>query len=121
MSVLGQWCDEVKRVTPDGMLSTLCHYANDRATTVAALQQYDVVVTTYGVLAAEMQACNVRPVGSTSVPADALPYVRLAGAGAFRRQPVLLGVHWRRVVLDEAHTIKNRVTEVQQARGRTQH
>lgn len=133
MSVLGQWCDEVTSRSASGSLRVLQYYGTDRIKEPVAIQSYDVVVTTYGVLSSE---ANSGPCAHLTLPeifAATLPKDHLfADTG-------LLGVRWDRVILDvsccrccsgqhivevsvsprsrpllmrqEAHTIKNQQTE----------
>ena len=116
MSVVGQWAEEVSRFSQPGVLKVLCHYGADRVNTAAALANYDVVVTSYGTLVSEASALGLRPAKTANADDDELPYVvseerRASGRGG-RHKKVLFGVHWERVVMDEAHAIKNRATEV---------
>jgi len=96
MSLIQHWYDELTRHTQlrkgekgtgesasanAGPLTVCIYYGNDRSSTNLASSTFDVVVTSYGVLSSEF---------STGA----------ATSGIFQ-------VNWRRVVLDEAHTIKN--------------
>ena len=85
MSLLGQWRDELERHVARGTLRVSCYYGHGRDG-ARALAEHDVVVTTYGVLAAECGA-----------------------------EGPLLQVRWWRVVLDEAHSIKGRGTVAHRA------
>ncbi|KAI3960094.1 hypothetical protein MKW98_016818 [Papaver atlanticum] len=52
MALLGQWKDEIEIHSQPGMLRLCVQYGVDRTTHPIALAQHDVVLTTYGVLAA---------------------------------------------------------------------
>ncbi|MCO5557473.1 hypothetical protein L7F22_011038 [Adiantum nelumboides] len=80
MTLLGQWKSELEMHTKPGTLTIYTHYGAARTRESRALVDFDVVLTTYGVLSSE--------------------FVNTEGDGA------LHGIHWHRVVLDEAHTIK---------------
>lgn len=115
MSVVGQWADEVTRFSAPGVSRVLCHYGGDRVSSVAALRGFDVVVTSFGTLVSEASALGIRPAKTANASESELPYVA-SGDGRRGATPVLFGVHWDRVVLDEAHAIKNRATEVRRCR-----
>ncbi|MCO5591366.1 hypothetical protein L7F22_045349 [Adiantum nelumboides] len=80
MTLLGQWKSELEMHTKPGTLTIYTHYGAARTRDSRALRDFDVVLTTYGVLSSD--------------------FVNNEGDGA------LHGIHWHRVVLDEAHTIK---------------
>ncbi|KAF2577281.1 hypothetical protein F2Q68_00000773 [Brassica cretica] len=88
MTLLAQWKSEIEMHAKPGSLSVYLHYGPDRPKDVKLLTQSDVVITTYGVLTSEFFAEN-------SAKSEGLYAVR-----------------WFRIVLDEAHTIKNSKTQV---------
>lgn len=83
MTLLGQWESECAAHSVRGALSVYAYYGQDRAKERNALLKHDVVITTYGTLASECKYEN------------------------FMEEGPLHSVHWLRVVLDEAHSIKN--------------
>jgi DNA repair protein RAD5 len=92
MSVLSQWGNEI-RVHVKGM-SVYTYYGSEkRETTFQRLKASDVVLTTYGTVSAEAQRISSVSLEESSI----------------------LNIHWRRLVLDEAHTIKNMATLAAQA------
>ena len=91
MTVLSQWADEIRNHTLPGALSFCVYYGNEKQQG-STLLNLDVVLTSFGTLAAEVQRGN---------------------AGD-ERSP-LLSIFWRRIALDEAHTIKNQTTNVAKA------
>jgi hypothetical protein len=78
MSLLGQWREELKSKSKPGSLSVHVFYGGDRA---RDFHNHDVVLTTYGVVGSEFHN-DTNPCG-------------------------LHRVRWERIVLDEAHIIKN--------------
>ncbi|KAK7738538.1 hypothetical protein SLS53_006058 [Cytospora paraplurivora] len=85
LALIRQWEAEIKeKVSKEHRLSVCVHHGPNRTKRYQDLAKYDVVITTYQILVSEHNQ------SSDSVK-----------AGCF-------GLHWYRVILDEAHTIKNR-------------
>ncbi|KAF9875957.1 putative SNF2 family domain-containing protein [Colletotrichum karsti] len=88
LALIRQWESEIKeKVAKTHGLKVCVHHGPQRTKRYKDLALYDVVVTTYQVLVSEW--------GHSSEDEKGVK------AGCF-------GLHWWRVVLDEAHTIKNR-------------
>ncbi|KAI1473089.1 SNF2 family N-terminal domain-containing protein [Daldinia caldariorum] len=85
LALIRQWEAELKeKVDESHKLKVLVHHGPQRTKRFEDLRRYDVVITTYQILVSEH--------GHTT---DTVK------TGCF-------GLHWYRVILDEAHTIKNR-------------
>lgn len=85
LALIRQWEAEIKeKVSKSHRLAVCVHHGPNRTKKPQDLTKYDVVITTYQILVSEHGHCT-----------DKLK------AGCF-------GVNWYRVILDEAHTIKNR-------------
>lgn len=85
LALIRQWEAEIKeKVSKANCLNVCVHHGPNRTKRYQDLAKYDVVITTYQILVSEHNN------SSDSVK-----------AGCF-------GLHWYRVILDEAHTIKNR-------------
>jgi superfamily II DNA or RNA helicase len=82
-SVLLNWVSELERFAPQLHPVVLHDARGDRARLVADTQPFDVLLTTYGILAKEVETLTSRT--------------------------------WSTLVLDEAHTIKNRDTKMSRA------
>lgn len=97
-SLLRQWEREINdKVEPNHKLKTTIFYsAKKRSMTVSRLMSYDVVLTTYGTLAFEWK--------------QVYDHRKLDAA-------VLLAPHaiFHRIILDEAHNIKNRNSQASKA------
>ena len=92
LALIRQWEAEIKeKVVKSHGLKVLVHHGPQRTKNFKDLALYDVVITTYQILVSEHGNCN-----------DSVK------AGCF-------GLHWWRVVLDEAHTIKNRNAKMTKA------
>ncbi|OLN95968.1 putative ATP-dependent helicase [Colletotrichum chlorophyti] len=88
LALIRQWETEIKeKVAKSHGLKVCVHHGPQRTKRFKDLALYDVVVTTYQVLVSEWGHSSENDEG--------------VKAGCF-------GLHWWRVVLDEAHTIKNR-------------
>jgi SNF2 family DNA or RNA helicase len=95
LALIKQWESEVKtKVETEHALRVLVHHGPSRTKRGDDLKKYDVVITTYQTLTSERAA---------SSDEDGGPKI-----GCF-------GVHWFRVILDEAHSIKNRSAKSTQA------
>ena len=85
LALIKQWEGELKdRVEEDHSLRICVHHGPQRTKNYKDLRKYDVVITTYQTLSSEHGGCS-----------ESLK------VGCF-------GVHWYRIILDEAHSIKNR-------------
>jgi DNA repair protein RAD5 len=79
---------EIEMHAKPGSLSVYVHYGQSRPKDAKLLSQSDVVITTYGVLTSEFSQEN---------SAD---------------HEGIYAVRWFRIVLDEAHTIKNSKSQI---------
>ena len=93
MSIISQWKSEADKSSNPGTLKTLIYYGSDKSLDLPSLcaspAAPDVIVTSYGVVLSEWTS------GKTS-------------EGIF-------GTEWFRVILDEAHSIKNRLSKTARA------
>ena len=80
-SLVGQWTDEIEK-RHSGSLRVYKFYGQARPTNPAELLDYDIVLTTFGVMTHEMKTPN----------------------------SILDLIHWHRLVVDEAHCLKNSST-----------
>ena len=95
LALIKQWEAEIKnRVLDSHKLRVCVHHGPQRTKRFEDLKKYDVVITTYQILVSEHGSSSEREDGPQ--------------AGCF-------GIHWYRVILDEAHTIKNRNAKATQA------
>ncbi|KAI9847995.1 MAG: hypothetical protein M1838_000667 [Thelocarpon superellum] len=95
LALIRQWEAEVEdKVAVSRRLSVCVHHGPQRTKRYHELKKYDVVITTYQVLVSEHSASS--------------PHEGGLKVGCF-------GLQWHRVILDEAHTIKNRNAKATQA------
>ena len=136
-SVLGQWQEEIKKRTKTGILTFVEYYgtavnssggggnnggrgdvkhsssssssssssaSSNAFKSLNYISTHDVVLTTFGTISAEMQRLDK----ATTTTKNRHTTMAPPTTG-------LLSIHWRRVVLDEAHAIKNRATTIARA------
>ncbi|KAL4980911.1 SNF2 family N-terminal domain-containing protein [Aspergillus desertorum] len=93
LALIKQWESEIKtKVEPSHSLRVLVYHGNARAKATDRLDDYDVVITTYGTMTSEHNA-----------------------AAKNDKKTGIFSVYWYRIILDEAHTIKNRNAKATQA------
>lgn len=99
MSLVGQWRSELERASQPGTMSIMLYYAEGKADLLDRLEggSVDVVITSYGTLVSEYK----RYIDSGGSSASAKKVAKAAP---------LYSVDWLRVILDEAHNIRNRTT-----------
>ena len=95
LALIKQWEAEIKdKVQSSKKLKVLVHHGASRTKSFEDLKKYDMVITTYQTLTSEHEG--------SSKEEDGLK------VGCF-------GLHWYRVILDEAHSIKNRNAKMTKA------
>lgn len=92
LSVLSNWENQITEHTAKGHLKLVIFHGDGRQERHSTLESADIVVTTYNVLSAELNGSGAGPAGKKK------------GKGKAAR---LLDINWKRVVLDEGHTIRN--------------
>jgi SNF2 family DNA or RNA helicase len=96
LALIKQWEDEIKtKVSKSHALRVLVHHGPNRTKSGVELKKYDVVITTYQTLTSEHAGSQMSIVGGSRIGC--------------------MGVHWYRIMLDEAHSIKNRNAKSTQA------
>jgi len=114
MSLLSQWRDEIARFT-GGELEVLVYYgaAKDRRRVV--LHEYDVVLTSYGVLASEHRAVQAAQSAANSAALSSGRALAPISERQLASLSPLLSTTFFRLLLDEGHIIRNRGTETAKA------
>jgi DNA repair protein RAD16 len=90
---LFQWRDEIKKFTPEGHFKIYIFHGADKITDKDELLQYDIVLTSYAII----ESCfRKEKTGFTRKKQKVF------------EKSILHDIHWGRIVLDEAHSIKDR-------------
>ena len=92
LSTVVNWEEQIKAHIEDGALTYYMYHGPNRSTDIQELSRYDIVITTYSILASEFY-----------------------GRGKARENSPLFGLYFFRVVLDEAHMIREQATRQSQA------
>ncbi|XP_024141812.1 transcription termination factor 2 [Oryzias melastigma] len=95
-SLIHHWKKEIDKRVKTSRLSVYLYHGTNRQRSAKALADYDVVVTTYSLVSKEIQ---VQKEDAENPSKDPDPEASLSSP--------LLRVRWTRVILDEAHSIKN--------------
>ncbi|CAZ83355.1 unnamed protein product [Tuber melanosporum] len=95
LALIKQWEAEIARRTTDSHRMRVCvHHGPSRAKDPSKLRRYDVVITTYDVVRSEHKDSSFAE-----------------GSDGHGQQVGCFGLRWWRIILDEAHTIKNRLAK----------
>ncbi|KAE8376264.1 SNF2 family N-terminal domain-containing protein [Aspergillus bertholletiae] len=93
LALIKQWESEIAdKVETSHRLRVCVYHGNTRTKATDNLEDYDVVITTYGTLTSEHGAIDKK-----------------------NKKSGIFSVYWYRIILDEAHTIKNRNAKATQS------
>lgn len=92
---LMQWKNEIEKHTKDGLLRVLLFHGANRSTDVEELSKYNVILTSFSVLELVFRKQN---------------YGFKRKAGLVKEKSPLHAIDFYRVILDEAHNIKDRTS-----------
>uniref|UniRef100_A0A8C6XPA4 Transcription termination factor 2 n=1 Tax=Naja naja TaxID=35670 RepID=A0A8C6XPA4_NAJNA len=88
-SLIHHWKKEVEKYVKYGKLKVCLYHGPNRIKNASILSQYEIVITTYSILAKEI------PIQKEEIDDKSFPSCPL------------VCIHWARIILDEAHNIKN--------------
>ncbi|KAJ7647212.1 SNF2 family N-terminal domain-containing protein [Roridomyces roridus] len=98
LSVLSNWEKQILDHCEPGALSYYMYYGDNRNVDPKQLQKYDVVITTYQTVSGEHDDKDSAPAKKKK-----------------KTDKSLFAVQWKRIILDEGHTIRNPKTKMAKA------
>ncbi|KZT67187.1 hypothetical protein DAEQUDRAFT_407067 [Daedalea quercina L-15889] len=104
LSILSNWEKQIEDHVQPGTLTSCVYYGATRSMTPEDLKQYDIVITTYQTV--------------TNEHGDALATSASDGGSVKKKKKVegsLFHVSWKRIILDEGHSIRNPRTKMAKA------
>ena len=108
-SLIGHWENEAKKKFKGGVFDVCMYHGANREQNVKKLARYDLVVTTYGTLTSEAKKLIA---DCENVKMDSLKSVSLEEDS---KNVELFSIGWERIILDEAHQIRNPRSKAAQA------
>merc|ERR1719323_306075 len=105
-SLLGQWEKEAENKVRSSQVRLLVYHGNNRKVSARALARHDIVVTTYGTVQSEVKSV----LGEAALKDSKKKMEDLRAAediGNKKTTSELLNVAWERIILDEAHQVRN--------------
>ncbi|XP_048459193.1 transcription termination factor 2 [Rhincodon typus] len=99
-SLIHHWKKEIERHVSITKISIYMYHGPKRQQSAKALSKFDVVVTTYSLVAKEIPVNKENGHCTTKHEANTLTETKLSHSP-------LLKIAWSRIILDEAHNIKN--------------
>ena len=87
------------------MTSMVYHGPSREKVSARQLAKYDIVITTYGTVQTEISKVIPEPEGKKSNRLDDLKPINLDDVDT--KKAALLNIVWERIILDEAHQIRN--------------
>ena len=89
------------------MTALVYHGPSREKVSARQLAKYDMVITTYGTVQTEISKVIPEPEGKKSTRLDDLKPINLDDVDT--KKAALLNIVWERIILDEAHQIRNPV------------
>ncbi|CAE6481588.1 unnamed protein product [Rhizoctonia solani] len=106
LSVLSNWESQIEDHCNPGILSCYTYYGNNRNVDTDRLKGYDMVLTTYQTVSSDFERAGGFKKTNELMAESSEEKKRSKG---------LFDIKWKRVVLDEAHQIRNPKTKIAQA------
>ncbi|CAM9404773.1 unnamed protein product [Pylaiella littoralis] len=110
MSVLTNWESQLAEHVKEGALDVYAYHGGGRNQDANFLAKKDVVITTYDTLASDFAASGGEAAFEAGVTAATATAATAAAGEKRKRRYGLMALGWNRIVLDEAHTIRNNKT-----------
>ncbi|KAL0081415.1 SNF2 family N-terminal domain-containing protein [Phycomyces blakesleeanus] len=104
LALIQQWATEIRTKTVPGKMKVMVHHGPNRTKDPMEFLKYDVVVTTYQVVASDTPSSEKKGRRKPSTASTSKFSTLRPGCGP------LFQIKWHRIVLDEAQQIKNKST-----------
>eukprot|EP01041_Mallomonas_annulata_P008704 gene8704-17985_t len=108
VSLVGQWCSEVREKLTQPNFNVVGYHGQNRERDLTVLANCDIVVTTYETLASELRRSENGGKVSSSTSSTSISTMDILSSLSLRRLGGLFNINWHRIVLDESHKIKSR-------------
>ncbi|XP_036363999.1 transcription termination factor 2 isoform X2 [Octopus sinensis] len=105
-SLVHQWGKEVEARCKRGSLDVLIYHGPNRERNINVITSKDIVLTTYKVVSLEIGRKEDTAIADRSLTEEEENEVENE-AVCQGKLPLLLQIHWKNVILDEAHDIRN--------------
>ncbi|BFZ56628.1 DNA helicase rad5 [Savitreella phatthalungensis] len=106
VALLDQWAKEIKtKARRDAFRRIHIYHGTDKVKGLQQLKSFDVVITSYGIMAREYPSTKGRGRMTEDEKEEWEEFCE-------RKKGILFRVNWYRVILDEAHIIKNPIANV---------
>uniref|UniRef100_A0A0N5CFN1 Helicase ATP-binding domain-containing protein n=1 Tax=Strongyloides papillosus TaxID=174720 RepID=A0A0N5CFN1_STREA len=115
LSLMSQWESEIRKFTGGGFLSVYQFHGPKRTDDVRVLMSYDVVISSYNTIASEFSHTVENEEDEDGKKPKKDKQLKKPSTRRASKTSVLEKVCFQRVILDEAHTIKNRNSKVSRA------
>lgn len=115
LSLMSQWESEVKKFTSNGFLTVYQFHGPKRTTDPHVLGQYDIVISSYNTIASEYASIVDDEDDEDGKRYKKSNEIKKPTRGKVSKGSVLERVSFQRIILDEAHVIKNRKSKVSRA------
>uniref|UniRef100_A0AAF5HZC9 Helicase C-terminal domain-containing protein n=1 Tax=Strongyloides stercoralis TaxID=6248 RepID=A0AAF5HZC9_STRER len=113
--LMKQWESEIRRFSKYGQLSIGIFYGNNRTKNPYDLAPYDVVLTSYGTVGSELAYLFENSDSEDDGDSEKSNKLKRKKKKSLSNTSVLSKVCFQRIILDEAHIIKNRKSLVSKA------
>ncbi|KAI8999972.1 SNF2 family N-terminal domain-containing protein [Gaertneriomyces semiglobifer] len=115
LSTIPQWIHQIQTHLRPNCVSVHVYHGTGKSTTPETLSNYDIVLTTYGTVGAEYgRVCKItKRNGDASymdIDGSFLNLEQSQSTPDLGNSSVLGSIHFHRIILDEAHNIKERTT-----------
>ncbi|CAD6184559.1 unnamed protein product [Caenorhabditis auriculariae] len=114
-SLIYQWKKEIEDRVEDGLLSVYMYHGPKREKDAKRLARYDIVISTYALVGGEITEKITTANNEDKDSDEEEKHQKGRAKRVGRNDSPLVQISWARIILDEAHAIKNRTTAASKA------